>query len=54
MMYMAGQYSGPVPGALDETILHEVNSLLQLRIISLAETKRRPDPQYDFPRSSHK
>jgi hypothetical protein len=36
--YMASEYDGPPPDKLDETIIYQVNSLLEFRIIALSDT----------------
>jgi len=47
--YMAGQYTGKVPDKLDETIIHEIGTLQQERLIELCDTQKRPEPRFDQP-----
>lgn len=47
---MAEQYIGKVPAKLDETIINEIQTLLNEKMIVLSEIKRRPDPHFDMPK----
>lgn len=49
--FMAGKYSGEVPGILDQTVINQIKTLLDYRIIELRDIKGRPEPQYELPRS---
>jgi hypothetical protein len=50
--YAADQYDGSIPPLLDQTIVDELQTLLDYRIIRLAGSKQSLDPAYASPRSS--
>ncbi len=52
--YMADKYNGAVPGELDKTILHELNTLTNYKIIAFTNVKQRPKPAHDMPMSKRK
>lgn len=45
--HLAPLYSGQIPYNLDQTVLHEINTLLQYRIIELRKMSGRPAQQFD-------
>jgi hypothetical protein len=47
--HAASKYSGNVPGNLDKTILHEIETLLNYGIIALSNAKGRPVTRFDKP-----
>lgn len=47
--YMASEYDGPPPQELDETIIYQINSLLELKIIALSDSPVELDKQYQKP-----
>ena len=49
--YMADKYSGQIPSGLDKTILHELNGLLDLKIVEFSRVKQRPKREHDMPMS---
>lgn len=46
---LATQYSGEIPLLLDKTVLDEIDTLLHYKIIALADSKKRPLPEFDGP-----
>lgn len=46
---LATQYSGEIPLLLDKTALDEIDTLLHYKIIALADSKKRPLPEFDGP-----
>ena len=44
---LATQYSGEIPLLLDKTVLDEIDTLLNYKIIALADSKMRPLPEFD-------
>lgn len=50
--YIAKQYSGKVPEELDVTIINEIQSLLNEKLIELCETQQRPEQPFDLPGNS--
>lgn len=49
--YMARQYSGDVPALLDQTVLDELKTLLEYRIIEMRTEQCRPNHLFELPRS---
>lgn len=49
--FVAGKYSGEVPSILDQTVINQINTLLEYRIIKVLDIKSRPDPRYELPLS---
>ena len=48
--YLAGQYDGEVPAALDDTVLFELNKLVyDLKLIALTTEPQSPKPEHDKP-----
>ena len=52
--YMADKYDSAIPDALDKTIIHELNTLLNYKIIAFSAIKQRPRRGYDMPLSKRK
>lgn len=48
VIHTANGYTGNIPEQLDETIIAELNKLVEYRIVQFAEKKGRPEPKYDF------
>ena len=51
---VAGEYRSKVPERLDQTIIHEIETLLEEKIIELLDTKRRPEQPHDQPKEFSK
>lgn len=47
--YMSGKYSGKIPEILDKTIIDELLTLVDYKIIQLSKVKGRPDARFDEP-----
>lgn len=48
--YMADKYKTEIPKLLDQTIINEMNSLVQYQIIKFVEQKQRPESRFELPR----
>lgn len=49
---VANEYRGKIPDLLDETIIHEIETLVREKIIALHPAKQRPDKLHDEPNQS--
>lgn len=52
--YMADEYSDKIPGALDKTVIGEIETLIEYSIIELSEIKKAIHPQYKLAGSKRK
>lgn len=52
--YMAECYSSTIPKKLDETIIHELTALLDMKLIEYSSTKKELDAKFQNPISSLK
>lgn len=52
--YMASLYKSKIPPGLDETIIYQLNSLTELRLIEYSDIKKKVDINFDKPYSSRK
>lgn len=43
-----------VPNSIDETIIYQLNSLIDLKIIAYSEIVRKPDSKFDIPLAQQK
>ena len=46
---MAEQYTGEIPDELDDTVLDQIETLINYGIIKLSETQARPEEKFDNP-----
>jgi len=51
---VSGEYRDNVPDRLDQTIIHELETLLKEKIIEFQNIKQRPNPLYDQPNELQK
>lgn len=49
--YAADKYDSEIPQMLDKTILDQIQTLLEYKIIRLADSKQQLDPLYEVPKS---
>ncbi|SIO42703.1 hypothetical protein [Chitinophaga niabensis] len=48
--YMASTYTSKIPAALDDTIIYQINQLLEERLLRFSDVPVDLDPQHDKPR----
>ncbi len=51
--FMADKYKNEIPILLDETIIIELQKLLEFKIIKFVRAKQRPEKQFELPRKNH-
>ena len=52
--YMASQYESKIPAELDETIIDQLNSLTELKLIEFSDIKITVNKKFDQAISTHK
>ena len=48
--YMADKYKGKIPDELDQTIIDELLTLIDYRVIEFSDHKQRPKPEFELPK----